>query len=134
MGRAVASTAAAGLGGIILARTFGPTVRGEYAAITAWFGIAQVIGAMGQPAALCFHVARDPLRARQYVATSRGMMLTTGTIVLVYGILLAPLLARMALPRSRSGTGLRSARQSWLLSARAIPSRYRHVTSASGTW
>jgi len=89
----VASTATAGLGGIILARTLGPTVRGEYAAITAWFSVALMIGGMGQPAALCFHVARDPLRARQYVATSRAMMLTTGTIVLVCGVLLAPLLA-----------------------------------------
>ena len=76
-----ASTAAAGLGGIILARAVGPTVRGEYAAITAWFGVALMIGGMGQPAALCFYVARDPLRAREYVATSRAMMLTTGTIV-----------------------------------------------------
>ena len=89
----VASAAAAGLGGIILARTVGPTVRGEYAAITAWFGFALMIGGMGQPAAVCFYVARDPLRAREYVATSRAMMLTTGTIVLVSGILLAPLLA-----------------------------------------
>ena len=89
----VASAAAAGLGGIILARTVGPTVRGEYAAITAWFGVALIIGGMGQPAAVCFYVARDPLRAREYVATSRAMMLTTGAIVLVSGILLAPLLA-----------------------------------------
>jgi O-antigen/teichoic acid export membrane protein len=89
----VAAAAAAGLGGIILARTVGPAVRGEYAAITAWFGVALMIGGMGQPAALCFYVARDPLRAREYVATSRAMMLTTGTIVLVSGILLAPLLA-----------------------------------------
>ena len=88
-----ASTAAAGLGGIILARAVGPTVRGEYAAITAWFGVALMIGGMGQPAALCFYVARDPLRAREYVATSRAMMLTTGTISLIAGILLAPLLA-----------------------------------------
>ena len=89
----VAATAAAGLGGIILARAVGPTVRGEYAAITAWFGIALLVGGMGQPGALCFHVARDPLRAREYVATSRAMMLTTGTVVLVSGMLLAPVLA-----------------------------------------
>ena len=89
----VASAAAAGLGGIILARTLGPVVRGEYAAITAWFGFALMVGGMGQPAAVCFYVARDPLRAREYAATSRTMMLTTGTIVLVCGILLAPLLA-----------------------------------------
>lgn len=89
----VAATAAAGLGGIVLARAVGPTVRGEYAAVTAWFGIALMVGGMGQPGALCFHVARDPLRAREYVATSRAMMLTTGTVVLVSGMLLAPVLA-----------------------------------------
>ena len=90
----VASTAAAGLGGIIVARALGPEMRGEYAAVTAWFGVALTIGGMGQPAALCFHVAHDPGNARGYVATSRAMMLVTGTAALAGGILLAPLLAR----------------------------------------
>ena len=90
----VASTAAAGLGGIIVARALGPQMRGEYAAVTAWFGVALMIGGMGQPAALCFHVAHDPGNARSYVATSRAMMLVTGIAAMAAGILLAPLLAR----------------------------------------
>jgi O-antigen/teichoic acid export membrane protein len=90
----VASTAAAGLGGIIIARALGPEVRGEYAAVTAWFEVVLMVGGMGQPAALCFHVAHDPRNARGYVATSRAMMLVTGTAALAGGILLAPLLAR----------------------------------------
>jgi O-antigen/teichoic acid export membrane protein len=90
----MASTVAAGLGGVLLARTVGPTVRGEYAAITAWFGIALMVGGMGQPAALCFYVASDPLRARQYVATSRVMMLVTGGGALIAGMFLAPVLSR----------------------------------------
>jgi O-antigen/teichoic acid export membrane protein len=89
-----ASVLAAGLGGVILARVVGPTVRGEYAAITAWFGIVLMVGGMGQPAALCFYVARDPLRSCNYVATSRAMMLTTGALALTAGELLAPVLAR----------------------------------------
>lgn len=100
-GRTVASTAgfnvaligALGLGGVILARAVGPTVRGEYAAITAWFDVALVIGQCGQPAALCFYVARDPLHAHQYVATSRTIMLATGALVLTAGVALAPILA-----------------------------------------
>jgi O-antigen/teichoic acid export membrane protein len=88
-----ASTLAAGLGGVIFARVAGPTVRGEYAAVTSWFGVALMLGGMGQPAALCFHVAKDPDRAREYVATSRAMMLVTGTLSLTAGMLLAPLLA-----------------------------------------
>jgi O-antigen/teichoic acid export membrane protein len=90
----VASMLAAGLGGVIVARAFGPTVRGEYAAITAWFGVALIVGGMGQPAALCFYVARDPERAPEYVATSRAMMLTTGALALTGGMLLASVLAR----------------------------------------
>lgn len=90
----VAAMIAAGLGGVILARVLGPTVRGEYAAVTSWFGIALMVGGMGQPAALCFYVARDPASAPSYVATSRAMMLTTGTVTLSAGMLLAPLLAR----------------------------------------
>ena len=90
----VASAAAAGLGGIIVARALGPEMRGEYAAVIAWFGVAITIGGMGQPAALCFYVAHDPGKARGYVATSRAMMLVTGIVALAGGILLAPLLAR----------------------------------------
>ena len=90
----LATTAAAGLGGIIIARALGPTVRGEYAAVTSWFGVLLVAGEMGQPVALVAYVAKDPLRAREYVATSRAMMLVTGTIALTVGILLAPVLAR----------------------------------------
>lgn len=90
----LAATFAAGLGGILIARALGPTVRGEYAAVTSWFGIVVLAGGVGQPAALCFYVARDPSRAREYAATSRAMMLATGLLAAVGGILLAPLLAR----------------------------------------
>ncbi len=90
----ITATIASGLAGIILARALGPTMRGEYAAITAWFGIALVIGQMGQPAALCFYVARDPFSAREYVATSRAMTLITGAFVVAVGIIIAPVLAK----------------------------------------
>ena len=89
----VAAMAAAALGGVILARALGPTVRGEYAAVQAWFGVVLVAGEAGQSAAVCFYVARDPRRARGYVATSRSMMLATGTVALLAGIVVAPTLA-----------------------------------------
>ena len=90
----VAAAAAAALGGIVAARALGPTVRGEYAAVTAWFGLLLVVGGAGQPAAVCFHVARDPGCARGYVATSRAMMLVTGGIAVAAGFVVAPVLAR----------------------------------------
>ena len=94
----VAATVAGGLGGIIIARAVGPAVRGEYAAITAWMGVLLIVGGMGQPAALVYYVAREPLRAREYVATSRAMMLATGMVTLVAGFLLAPALAHRLPP------------------------------------
>ncbi len=88
-----AAAAAAALAGVIIARTVGPTVRGEYAAVMAWFGVLLLLGEMGQGAAVCFYVARDPRRAKGYVATSRAMMTVTGAFALVGGLMLAPVLA-----------------------------------------
>jgi O-antigen/teichoic acid export membrane protein len=90
----VATVAAAGLGGIIVARALGPAMQGEYAAVTAWFGVVLMVGELGQPAAVCFLVAHDPPNASGYVATSRAMMLVTGAAALAGGVLLAPVLAR----------------------------------------
>jgi O-antigen/teichoic acid export membrane protein len=89
----VAATVASGLGGVVIARAVGPTVRGEYAGVTAWYSVTVLIGGMGQPAALCFFVARDPARSCDYVTTSRAMMLATGALALLTGMIIAPLLA-----------------------------------------
>jgi O-antigen/teichoic acid export membrane protein len=89
----VVAAGTAALGGVILARAAGPTVRGDYAAVTAWFGVLLILCDMGQPAALCFYVARDPGHARAYVATSRAMVLATGAVTIVLGQLLAPVLS-----------------------------------------
>lgn len=88
-----ASAAAAALSGVIVARTVGPAVRGEYAAVTAWFGVLLLAGELGQSAAVCFYVASDPRRARGYVATSRAMMMVTGACALLAGLGVAPVLA-----------------------------------------
>jgi O-antigen/teichoic acid export membrane protein len=90
----IAVTAAGALSGVIIARVTGPTVRGEYSAVTSWFGLALIIGELGQPIALCFYVAKEPQRARAYVATSRTMMIATGAVAVMVGILVAPVLGR----------------------------------------
>jgi O-antigen/teichoic acid export membrane protein len=89
----VAAAAIAAIAGVILARAVGPTVRGEYAAVTSWSGVLMVIGDAGQTAAVCYYVARDPQHARGYVATSRAMMLATGAAALAGGLMVAPALA-----------------------------------------
>ena len=89
----IVSTAAAGLAGIVIARSLGPSTRGEYAAIMAWFGLLVVVGGLGQSAATTFFVARDPARARDYVAVSRIIMIASGALTLVGGLAAAPLFA-----------------------------------------
>ena len=90
----VATTLTAGVGGIIVARAVGPSVRGEYAAIMAWFGVAVMVCCMGQPEALVYFVASDPSRANEYVATARAMMMSTGALALGAGLIIAPMIAR----------------------------------------
>lgn len=92
----LAATAAAALGGILMARAVGPGVRGEYAAVIAWLGVLLLAGEAGQTAAVCFYVARDPRRARGYVASARATMLVTGVIALAVGYVAAPVLAHGA--------------------------------------
>lgn len=88
-----ANAASAALSGVVIARMVGPTVRGEYAAVSSWFGILLALGEVGQSAAVCFYVARDPGQARAYIATSRTMMIATGVPAMVGGMVLAPVLA-----------------------------------------
>jgi len=89
----IVSTATAGIAGIIIARSLGASVRGEYAAIMAWFALTLVVGGLGQPAATTFFVARDPGRASGYLAVSRNIMIASGAVTLAIGMLAAPLFA-----------------------------------------
>lgn len=102
LGKSVATTAAfnvmtagtAAAAGIVIARSLGPTGRGEYAAILAWYGPVHHIGQLGQASATTFFVARHPQRTPVYLATSRNMMAASGIAVLVMGLVAAPLLGR----------------------------------------
>ncbi|WP_255574178.1 lipopolysaccharide biosynthesis protein [Cryobacterium sp. TMT2-23] len=71
--------------GIVVARSMGAEGRGYYAAIMAWFALAQVVGEVGQSGAVTYWVARDPDRGRHYVASSRVIMLAAGAVVSVAG-------------------------------------------------
>jgi O-antigen/teichoic acid export membrane protein len=90
----IAATLTAGVAGIIVSRSLGPAVRGEYAGIVAWFNVALIVGALGQSAATTYFVARDSRLAPDYLATSRNLMAASGAVVLTVGLLAAPLLAQ----------------------------------------
>ena len=87
-------TVAGALSGILIARGTGPTMRGEYTAVTSWLGIALMLGELGQSVALCFYVAKNPRQARAYLATSRAMLLATSALAMVCGLVLAQVLGR----------------------------------------
>jgi O-antigen/teichoic acid export membrane protein len=89
----VSSTVVAATAGVILARSLGPSDRGDYAAVVAWFGVVLIIGELGQTAATTYHVARHPENAKDYTATSRVLMTVTGALTAGIGFLVAPLLA-----------------------------------------
>ncbi|MDQ1653065.1 MAG: hypothetical protein QOI35_2265 [Cryptosporangiaceae bacterium] len=99
--RAVASTAAfsvgaqgaAALAGIIIARYLGPEARGHYTAAVAWSGLAIFVGQFGQSAATTYFVAKRPADARDFLATSRAMVLGVGFAAVAAGMAIAPLLA-----------------------------------------
>jgi O-antigen/teichoic acid export membrane protein len=80
--------------GLLIARLLGPEGRGQYAGVVAWFGVALVAGELGQPASVCYHVASDPEHGRDYVTTSRALMLGSGVITAIIGWFVAPYLAR----------------------------------------
>ena len=92
VGYNITMTVAGALSGVIIARAAGPTQRGEYTAVTSWLGFTLMLGELGLPIALTFYVAKDPLRARSYVATARAMMLASCALAMACGLLLAPVL------------------------------------------
>jgi O-antigen/teichoic acid export membrane protein len=90
----IAATVTGALSGVLIARATGPVMRGEYTAVTSWLGLALIFSQLGQPVALCFYVAQNPRQARAYVATSRTMMLVSGTLAMLCGLALARVLGR----------------------------------------
>jgi O-antigen/teichoic acid export membrane protein len=88
-----AMTVLAGLAGVVLARSLGATVRGQYGAITAWYGLCLIVGELGLGAATTYFVARMPDRGADVVATTRLTLTGTGALALVAGLAAAPLLS-----------------------------------------
>lgn len=100
--RAVATTAGLNIAltclsagaGLLIARTLGPNGRGQYAAVVVWFGMVLVAGELGQPAAITYFVASQRQHARDYVATSRVLMLSSGLLAAAAGWMVSPELGR----------------------------------------
>lgn len=79
--------------GVIVARSLGAEGRGHYAAIMAWFGLALVLGELGQSGAVTYHVSRYLRWSADLVKSSQTLMSVAGLLVTTCGLLASDLLA-----------------------------------------
>lgn len=79
--------------GALLARSMGPQIRGDYAAVTAWFWVVLVITELGQAAAVTYFAAREPEDIPATLASSRRLMVIAGILVTATGWFAVPALA-----------------------------------------
>lgn len=89
----VIQLAATGLTGILITRSIGPSPRGEYAAIMVWFGVIRTVGELGLTTSTTFFVARNLANAREYIATSRRLLVLSGVLFGSVGMAITPALS-----------------------------------------
>jgi O-antigen/teichoic acid export membrane protein len=78
--------------GVIVARSLGPTGRGEQAAIGLWPSLIATLATLGIPTALNFHSRRRPEDARRLYMGSAVLMLIVGLVGSAVGAAAMPLL------------------------------------------
>src|SRR5690554_1543951 len=79
---------------ILIARALGPSGRGEFAAIMAWFAIALAVSELGQSGAVAHWVARVRSRSQEFVASARAAMVVTSVVIAAIALLAAPVIAK----------------------------------------
>jgi len=84
------------LTGVITARWLGPEGRGEFAAITLWPPLLGYAFALALPSAVVYHAKRDPQRRREITGMTIVLSAIAGTVAVVAGEGLLPLLLRHA--------------------------------------
>jgi O-antigen/teichoic acid export membrane protein len=79
------------LTGIILARTLGPSGRGELAAVVLWPTMLWTVGNLGVVDSVTFHSARRTAPQRSIVSTSLAIALVQSAVLVAIGLVLVPL-------------------------------------------
>ena len=77
--------------GIILARTLGPSGRGELAAVVLWPTMLWTVGNLGVVDSVTFHSARRTAPQRSIVSTSLAIALVQSAVFVAIGLVLVPL-------------------------------------------
>ena len=77
--------------GVILARTLGPSGRGELAAVILWPTMLWTVGNLGVVDSVTFHSARRSAPQRSIVSTSLAIAFVQSTVLVAIGLVLVPL-------------------------------------------
>ena len=77
--------------GVILARTLGPSGRGELAAVILWPTMLWTVGNLGVVDSVTFHSARGSAPQRSIVSTSLAIALAQSAVLVAIGLVLVPL-------------------------------------------
>lgn len=82
----------AALSGVVLARTLGPTGRGELAVVMLWPILLLTIGLLGVTDSITYHAARMLAPLKALVGTSLAMGLAQGVAIVAVGLVAVPLI------------------------------------------
>lgn len=77
--------------GVLLARSLGPSGRGELAAILLWPGLFVILGSLGVDDAIAYHTARRTAPIRAIVGTAAALWIVQSVVIVAIGATLVPL-------------------------------------------
>lgn len=86
----LAGTGVSAITGVLLARWLGPSGRGDYAAVTSYFGLALVFFELGLGSSVVYHVSKYRKAHADFVWTAAGLLvplaLAAGLVSVVLGV------------------------------------------------
>jgi O-antigen/teichoic acid export membrane protein len=84
----LAATGVSAITGVLLARWLGPSGRGDYAAVTSYFGLALVFFELGLCSSIVFHVSRYKQAHADYVWTAAGLFVPLALVAVLVSVVL----------------------------------------------
>ena len=84
----LAATGVSAITGVLLARWLGPSGRGDYAAVTSYFGLALVFFELGLCSSIVFHVSKYKQAHADYVWTAAGLFVPLALVAVLVSVVL----------------------------------------------
>jgi len=84
----LAATALGAVNGVFLARWLGPSGRGDYAAVTAYFGLSLVVFELGLGSSVVYHVSKYRSARADYVKTASMLLVPLALVASLIAVVL----------------------------------------------